>query len=135
MNKISKNHENLPFENFTLYSVLPQSNLFHLSLSFLAVPNDTPQNIAISLLNATSAEMQWDPPPFEDQNGVIKLYRLFVIEVDTGRVIEQLHIENTSLMLQKLRPFHVYQYVIAATTVAGLGPFSTPSFFRMPESG
>ena len=117
------------------YTVLPQCILLNLSLSFLAVPSDTPQNITISLLNATSAEIQWDPPHFEDQNGVIKLYRLFVIEVDTVRVIEQFHMENTSVMLQELRPFHVYQFVIAASTVAGLGPFSTPSFFQMPESG
>ena len=104
-------------------------------LSFLAVPNDTPQNITISLLNATSAVIQWDLPPFEDQNGVIGLYRLFVVEVYTGRVIEQFYTENTSIVLQELRPFHVYQFVIAASTVAGLGPFSNPSFFQMPESG
>ena len=104
-------------------------------LSFLAAPNNTPQNITVSILNATSAAIHWDLPPFEDQNGVIELYRLFVVEVDTGRVIEQFHTENTSIMLQELRPFHVYQFVIAASTVAGLGPFSNPSFFRMPESG
>ena len=104
-------------------------------LSFLAVPNNTPQNITISLLNATSAEIQWDLPPFEDQNGVIGLYRLFAVEIYTGRVIEQFYTENTSIVLQKLRPFHVYQFVIAASTVAGLGPFSNPSFFQMPESG
>ena len=91
--------------------------------------------MTISVLNATSAAIQWDLPPFEDQNGVIEFYRLFVIEVDTGRVIEQFRTENASIMLPELRPFHVYQYVIAASTVAGLGPFSTPSFFRMPESG
>ena len=82
-----------------------------------------------------SAEIHWVPPPFEHQNGVIDFYRLFVVEVDTGRVIEQFHTENTSLMLQELRPFHVYQFVIAASTVAGLGPLSTPSFFQVPESG
>ena len=63
------------------------------------------------------------------------LYRLFVIEVDTARVIEQLDIENVSVQLRELQPFHLYQYVIAASTIAGLGPFSNPSFFRMPESG
>ena len=66
---------------------------------------------------------------------MIRLYRLFVVEVDTGRVIEQFHTENTSIVLQELQPFYVYQFVLAASTVAGLGPFSTPSFFRMPESG
>ena len=62
--------------------------------------------IIFSLLNATSAEIHWDLPPFEDQNGVIEFYRLFVIEVDTGRVIEQFRTENASVMLQELRQFN-----------------------------
>ena len=104
-------------------------------INFLAAPSNTPQNITIVLLDTTSVEVYWDSPPFEDQNGVIEFYRLFVVEVDTGRLIEQLHTENTSITLQELRPFHVYQFVIAASTIAGLGPFSNPSFFQMPESG
>ena len=102
---------------------------------FFAAPINTPQNITIALLDATSAGIYWDPPPFEDRNGIIELYRLFIVEVDTGRVIEQPHTENTSVQLQELQPFHVYQFVIAASTIGGLGPFSSPSFFRMPESG
>ena len=102
---------------------------------FLVAPSNAPQDIAIVLLDSTSAEIHWGLPPFEDRNGVIVLYRLFVIEVDTARVIEQLDTENVSVQLQDLRPFHLYQCVIAASTIAGLGPFSNPSFFRTPESG
>ena len=48
----------------------------------------------------------------------LRLYRLFIVEVDTGRVIEhQFRTENTSILFQELRPFHVYQFVIAASTV------------------
>ena len=102
---------------------------------FLAVPSNAPQNITIILLNATSAEIHWDPPPFEDQNGIIQFYTLFITEVETSRVIEQLRTENASATLQRFRPFRVYQFVIAANTIAGLGPFSNPSLFQMPESG
>ena len=101
----------------------------------LAVPSNAPQNVTIVLLSATSAEIHWDPPPFEDQNGIIQFYTLFITEVDTSRVIEQLRTENASAILQQFRPFHVYQFVIAANTIAGLGPFSNPSLFQMPESG
>ena len=104
-------------------------------LHSLAVPSNAPQNITIILLNATSAEIHWDPPPFEDQNGIIQFYTLFITEVETSRVIEQLRTENASATLQRFRPFHVYQFVIAANTIAGLGPFSNPSLFQMPESG
>ena len=99
------------------------------------MPSNTPQNITILLLNATSAEIHWDPPPFEEQNGIIQFYTLFVTEVDTSRVIEQLRTENGSARLQRFRPFRVYQLVIAANTIVGLGPFSSPTLFQMPESG
>ena len=102
---------------------------------FLVAPSNAPQDIAIVLLDATSAEIHWSLPPLGDRNGVIVLYRLFVIEVDTARVIEKIDTENVSVLLRELRPFHLYQCVIAASTIAGLGPFSNPTFFRMPESG
>ena len=87
------------------------------------------------LLSATSAQIHWDPPPFEDQNGIIQFYTLFITEVDTSRVIEQLRTENASATLQQFRPFRVYQFVVAANTIVGLGPFSNPTIFQMPESG
>ena len=99
------------------------------------MPSNTPQNITILLPNATSAEIHWDPPPFEERNGIIRFYTFFITEVDTSRVIEQLRTENASAILQQFFPFHVYQFVIAANTIAGLGPFSNPSLFQMPESG
>ena len=107
---------------------------FAITFSILVAPSSPPQNIAIVLLDATSAEIHWDLPPFGDQNGVIVLYRLLVIEVDTAR-LEQLDTGNVSILLRELRPFHLYQCVIAADTIAGPGPFSNPTFFRMPESG
>ena len=99
------------------------------------MPSNTPQNITILLRNATSAQIHWDPPPFEEQNGIIQFYTLFITEVDTSRVIEQLRTENASARLQRFRPFRVYQLVIAANTIVGLGPFSNPALFQMPESG
>ena len=107
----------------------------HVARHSLAVPSNAPQNITIVLLSATSAEIHWDPPPFEDQNGIIQFYTLVITEVDASSVIDQLRTENASAILQQFRPFHVYQFVIAANTIAGLGPFSNPSLFQMPESG
>ena len=99
------------------------------------MPSNTPKNKTILLLNATSAEIHWDPPPFEEQNGIIQFYTLFITEVNTSRLIEQLRTENASARLQLFRPFHAYQLVIAANTIVGLGPFSNPTLFQMPESG
>ena len=76
--------------------------------------------------------MQWDPPPFEDRNGIIRTYTIVMIELDTGRVIES-DTNNSSLLFNNLHPFNTYRFVIAARTI-GLGPFSSPVTFQMPEA-
>jgi len=55
--------------------------------------------------------------------------------VDTGRIIAIGHVENASTTLQELEPLYTYQFVVAANTVAGLGPFSNPYSLQVPESG
>ena len=100
-----------------------------------AVPSHAPQNVRSSLLTATSAEILWDPPPLEHQNGVIQFYTFRVTEVDTGRIIADRYAENASTTLQELQPLYTYQFVVAASTLAGLGPFSNQFSLQVPESG
>ena len=97
-----------------------------------SVPSDAPQNLRSSLLNPTSAEILWDPPPLEDQNGLIQNYTL-ITEVDTDRNFKV--VKNASIILHELQPFYTYQLLVAARTVVGLGPFSNPYSLQVPESG
>ena len=121
-------------------SVAPCSTTCTLNILFChscapAVPSNAPQNIRSSLLTATSAEILWDPPPPDHQNGVIQSYIFRVTEVDTGRIIAEHYAENASITLQELQPLYTYQFVVAASTVAGLGPFSSQYSLQVPESG
>ena len=42
---------------------------------------------------------------------------------------------STELALSSLRPYHTYEYMIAASTIAGQGPFSELVTVQMPEDG
>ena len=99
-----------------------------------SVPSSAPQNIRSLLLTSTSAEILWDPPPLEDQNGLIQNYTLLITEVDTDRSFNKV-VENASITLQELQPLYTYQFVVAARTVVGLGPFSSRYSLQVPESG
>ena len=99
-----------------------------------SVPSSAPQNIRSLLLTSTSAEILWDPSPLEDQNGLIQNYTLLITEVDTDRIFDKV-VENDSITLQELQPLYTYQFVVAARTVVGLGPFSSRYSLQVPESG
>jgi len=82
--------------------------------------------------SATLAEINWNPPLLEDQNGIIVSYTLVVTRMDSGSERE-LRTDNTSIVVVDLHPFSMYQIIIAAETI-GLGNFSNPVSFEMPEA-
>jgi len=108
------------------------NNKPHHSLG-LSVPSSTPQNIRSLLLTSTSAEILCYPQPLEEQNGIIQNYTLLITEVDTDRIFDRV-VENACITLQELQPLYTYQFVVAARTVVGLGPFSSRYSLQMPFS-
>jgi len=68
----------------------------------------------------------------EDQNGVIVSYTLIVSRMDSGDE-RYLQTDNTSIVVVYFHPFSMYQIIIAAETI-GLGNFSNPVSFQMPEA-
>jgi len=96
------------------------------------VPNSGPQNIRVTPQSATLAEINWNPPLLEDQNGIIVSYTLVVTRMDSGSERE-LRTDNTSIIVVDLHPFSMYQIIIAAETI-GLGNFSNPVSFQMLEA-
>ena len=84
--------------------------------------------------SSRSAVLTWDPPPAEEQNGDIISYVINVTEADS-RTAFQLVSTNTSLTVSTLQPFTSYDYLIAASTSVGLGPFSTLFTLQTPEDG
>lgn len=96
-------------------------------------PTAAPFNASIEAVDETSALMNWTPPPSEHLNGLLRGYLVVVNGLETTEVLEKETV-NTSLLLTDLHPFNTYQFVVAARTV-GLGPFSRPLTFQMPEAG
>ena len=56
------------------------------ALLFLASPepSGTPNEIQIAILSSTSIEVQWLPPDFHDQNGIITGYTVILTNMETG---------------------------------------------------
>ena len=47
-------------------------------------PSGTPNTIQITILSSTSIEVQWQPPDFHDQNGIITGYTVILTNIETG---------------------------------------------------
>ena len=47
-------------------------------------PSGTPNVIQISILSSTSIEVQWQPPDFIDQNGIITGYTVILTNMESG---------------------------------------------------
>jgi receptor-type tyrosine-protein phosphatase Q len=110
-----------PFSN--VYTVLTDEN----------VPSGAPQEISAIEVTSTTLTLTWYPPQFEDTNGIIRYYRVHILEVETRRVFE-LTSNMTSVNVYELHPYYTYECRIAAFTVA-LGPYSNVFTVQLAEEG
>ena len=76
----------------------------------------------------------WDLLLADEQNGLITGYIVNVTEANSGEII-QLFSPTTMLVINILKPFTTYYFIIAASTVVGHGPFSMVVTVQMPEDG
>ena len=83
--------------------------------------------------NARTIRLSWGEPPSNQQNGIIREYRVNVTEVATGRVFQRVS-TTTSIEITSLHPFYVYEWTVSAFTV-GEGPYSSISTVTTPEDG
>lgn len=77
----------------------------------------------------------WDPPNVAEQNGIIIEYTINVTAVETGEEFEINTDNSTFTTVSNLRPFTTYQFIIAASTSVGMGPFSTVFTHNTPQDG
>ncbi len=85
-------------------------------------------------VTSRSAVLTWDPPPYEDQNGVIISYLISVTVNETGETFV-LSTDGTSLSITELRPYRTYICTIAASTSVGVGSYSTGVIVETLEDG
>lgn len=69
----------------------------------------------------------------EDQNGIIRLYEVNIVEIDTGDTFTVTS-NVTNLAVTSLHPAYTYECSIAAYTVA-IGPYSEPFNITTDEDG
>ena len=89
--------------------------------------------VLTSSITSKGFTISWNPPGYNDQNGLIIYYNVSIVEVETGSIFQYTSY-TTTLTIQSLHPAYTYQYRIAAYTV-GLGPYSDPFFITTAEDG
>ena len=77
--------------------------------------------------------LSWDPPPFDQINGHIRLYIVVVTERETASEF-QVQSNYTRVTLQSLHPYYNYTCRVAVVTT-GSGPYSGNLTIQLPEDG
>lgn len=81
----------------------------------------------------TSVSISWALPPLEQRNGVIRTYRIQLVEAETGRDWAMVT-TATHFLLDFLQENYLYTLRIAAETVM-VGPYSEAmNFTTLPDS-
>ena len=85
-------------------------------------PSGAPLSLT-SQKTSRSLTLSWDPPANESQNGVIRQYRVKIVEDDTNTMTT--HTSNISMItLTNLHPYYTYKCSVAAETV-DIGPYTS----------
>ena len=99
---------------------------------FRLVPKTSPQNISVVSLDHSTIQVTWSPPAKEHQNGIIRSYTVIVVHEESN-FHQKVSVNDTSLFVPDLKPFHTYNVQIAAHTI-GTGPFSSWRNVTTPQS-
>ena len=91
-------------------------------------------NIVATSTDSRSITLHWEPPLPLDRNGRIVNYLVNMRVIETGEMLE-INTTFTTLDLFLLTPFTTYEFVIAASTEVGPGPFSEVISVLTPEDG
>ncbi|XP_052447789.1 protein sidekick-1-like [Carassius gibelio] len=92
-----------------------------------AAPSVAPQNIQVKSVSSSQLDIEWQPPPFETQNGNIQGYKIHYWEKKRQNETEKelvLFVPDTSVHLKNLSSYTSYLVQLSAFNTAGDGPLS-----------
>ena len=89
----------------------------------------------VTYVGKREAIITWQPPTFEDQNGVIIYYQLIVSQSQFEIPDITVNVNTTSHTLTNLEEHVQYAVVVAAATRIGVGPFSSAVNFTTQQDG
>ena len=98
-----------------------------------SVPIATPQEVTASEVTSAYLTLTWNPPPFEETNGIIRYYMVRVSEIETGTSFFVTS-NDTEITVPDLHPYFTYECNIAAFTI-DLGPYSNAITIQLLEEG
>lgn len=78
--------------------------------------------------------LSWQPPLLSERNGVILNYTVLLRQSPSSEP-RTVYSQATSTLLHPLAPKTTYFYSVAASTVAGTGPFSDYVQVTTPDEG
>ena len=97
-----------------------------------AAPSAPPQFLRQTAITATSITLNWQPPPEENLNGVVRFYYVFVTELESGSSYRE-NSTTTNYLVENLHPFYTYTLSVATVTVAA-GPTSDSIIVQTSET-
>ena len=104
----------------------------------LSVPGGPPENFTAIVVSSMEILLMWQPPASEIQNGRIRNYAIFVLEVQTNTnhsyTLLSQPSEDPALPVQFRHPYYDYVCSVAAVTI-GPGPYTSPRTVRTFEDG
>ena len=100
----------------------------------VVVPSSAPGNFSMFATDATPLLLSWSELPLPDRNGIILEYTIHLTNVRTGEDTEYSAVTDP-YTITNLHPDYTYRGKLAAVTVVGAGPFSSPLEVRLPEAG
>ena len=112
-----------------MYSLITTFLYYFLSVA----PSSAPIDFQATVLDHTSILLSWNPPPLEDQNGIIRHYEVVLVSLATGEI----HIRSSaahSVTVSSLQPFTDYSCTVAAETVA-TGPYAEEVTVQTLQTG
>ena len=98
------------------------------------MPSGYPQSFEATATSSKMSTLSWDPPNFEDRNGIIIGYVINITSAYTNETTEYAS-NTTTLALTTLSPYTTYYCIVAARTSVGTGPFTPVLTLRTSRSG
>jgi len=99
---------------------------------YFPAPSAPPGDLSGSAVGPSVIQMQWSIPPYEFRNGMIRSYRVHILERET-RSVTRVIAYTVSSTLTDLHPDYTYEIRVAAISIAE-GPYSNAVVIKMPIS-
>ena len=87
------------------------------------MPNGYPQSFEARAVSSRRSTLSWNPPNFEDRNGIILGYTINLTNTRRNETLQYTS-NTTALTLSTLSPYTTYRCTVAARTSVGTGPYT-----------